>query len=150
MQIAREELQRLVESVWAAVLDLEARPAGPGGGDDFLTGWVPVSGAWEGCVLLACAPALACAAAARMFGVPAAEVTPDQVRDALGELTNMIGGNVKALLPGANALGLPAVADAGESLPDGPCLARLAFACGGLPFQVAVVAGTAVAPAARP
>ena len=49
------------------------------------------------------------AAAARMFSVPEAELTNEDLRDALGELTNMVGGNVKTLLPGSEFISLPTV-----------------------------------------
>jgi chemotaxis protein CheX len=147
-----EDVGRLVESVWAAVLDLEVRPGEPGasatgalpGGEDLLTGRVPITGAWEGRVLLACAQALAREAAGRMFGVPPGEVTAEQVHDALGELTNVVGGNVKALLPGMSRLGLPTVAPGGEGAA-GPCLLRLTFECRGLPLRV-VIEGKGVTP----
>ena len=33
----------------------------------------------------------------------------EDIDDALGELANVVGGNVKAVLPGPSALGLPEV-----------------------------------------
>ena len=40
----------------------------------------------------------------------AQEVEPDEVADAAGELVNIIGGNLKTLLPTPSKLGLPEVA----------------------------------------
>ena len=42
------------------------------------------------------------------------EVSLDDVRDALGEITNMIGGNVKALLPTPSRLSLPTVVEGAD------------------------------------
>ncbi len=42
---------------------------------------------------------------------PSAEL-PDHVQDALGELAYVVGGNVKAVLPGPSVLGLPEVGSA--------------------------------------
>ncbi|HVD28484.1 MAG TPA: chemotaxis protein CheX [Mycobacteriales bacterium] len=52
---------------------------------------------------------LARTAASAMFDRPAEALTDDEVADALGELTNMIGGNLKSLLPGPSRLSMPAV-----------------------------------------
>src|SRR3546814_11558410 len=38
------------------------------------------------------------------------EITPEDVTDAIGELVNMIGGNVKSLMPEPSILSLPMVA----------------------------------------
>ncbi len=135
--IERDEVCRLVGQVWGLVLGLDvgAGPCPPA--DAALAGSVPVRGAWQGRVVLRCDPALARLAAARMFGLRPEEVTDEQTRDALGELTNMVGGNLKGLLPGSSSLGLPAVAAAREG-PDEPCLVRVAFQCAGLPFEAAV------------
>ncbi len=43
------------------------------------------------------------------MGMEVDEVTEDDVADALGELANMIGGNVKSILPELSALSLPHV-----------------------------------------
>jgi chemotaxis protein CheX len=47
--------------------------------------------------------------AAALLGVDLDDVTPEDVRDALGELANIIGGNVKSLMPEPAALSLPVV-----------------------------------------
>ncbi len=140
--IERDEVCRLVGQVWGLMLGLDVGTAPSPPPAAALAGSVPVRGAWQGRVVLRCDPALARLAAARMFGVPAEEVTDEQTSDALGELTNMVGGNLKGLLPGSSSLGLPAVA-AGRECPDEPCLVRVAFQCEGLPFEAAVFGGSA-------
>lgn len=40
------------------------------------------------------------------------ELTDEDVYDSLGEVANIVGGNIKALVPGAGSLGLPVVAAA--------------------------------------
>jgi hypothetical protein len=39
----------------------------------------------------------------------------EEIADALGELANVVGGNVKAVLPGPSTLGLPEVGAAPEA-----------------------------------
>lgn len=49
-------------------------------------------------------------AAARLFGIPAHDVTEADLRDVAGELANVVGGNVKSMLPGPATLSLPVTA----------------------------------------
>lgn len=70
---------------------------------------VQLLGDWEGAVVVACSNDFGRQAAAEMFGTPADAITGEEITDALGELANMIGGNVKPLLPGAEHLSLPTV-----------------------------------------
>lgn len=69
---------------------------------------VTINGEWNGYVSVVCSRPLARRAAASMFGVTSDAVTADQIQDALAELANIIGGNVKALLPCPSQLSLPA------------------------------------------
>ncbi len=73
------------------------------------------------------------------ISMEADETVPrEDVVDALGELANVVGGNVKALLPEHGTLGLPKVAD---RLPDGHLAAavqRVPLAWRGHPFVVTV------------
>jgi chemotaxis protein CheX len=108
------EVHRLVSEIWSTVLGLDVEVADPPRdpeGERTITGFVHVSGDWHGTVSLACPTALALDAAATMFGTPVEELTDDDVKDALGELTNMTGGGVKSLLPGSCDLSLPTVVE---------------------------------------
>jgi chemotaxis protein CheX len=109
--------------------------------DDVTVGCVAVTGEWQGCVLLACPAQLARAAAAAMFDRPAEELTDDEVADALGELTNMIGGNIKSLLPGPSLLSMPAVtvgASYTVRIPRAVLVNRVALACEHLRLTVSI------------
>jgi len=66
-------------------------------------------------VVVRCSAAAARNAAAALLGVELDDVTTEDVTDALGELANIIGGNVKSLLPEPCALSLPHVLIHGES-----------------------------------
>lgn len=81
-----------------------ATPDRPG-----LTACVQINGEWQGAVLVQCSVAAASAITRLLLRVD--HVEPVEVRDAIGELANMIGGNVKALLPGPSRLSLPAVVE---------------------------------------
>ncbi|MBC8069835.1 MAG: chemotaxis protein CheX [Deltaproteobacteria bacterium] len=72
---------------------------------------VGIAGQWDGAVIVACSPATATELASIMFDVPASEVSTENLEDTLGELANMVGGNVKALLPPPCLLSLPTVVE---------------------------------------
>ena len=76
-----------------------------------------------------------------MFGAEPGDLSDDEVSDALGELTNMVGGNIKSLLPAPSQLSLPSVA-AGESctvrVPGAVRISRSALLCGTGPRHICV------------
>lgn len=107
-----EDLLQITEQIWTAYLDQDGTspllPVAADGASDVCAA-VSVTGAWQGHVVVACSSSASQHAAAALLGVEAAEVTGDDVADALGELANIIGGNVKVLLPEPCALSLPYV-----------------------------------------
>lgn len=70
---------------------------------------VQISGDWQGAVVLLCSSALAHAATAAMFDTEVGATTQADLDDAMGELANMIGGNIKNRLPQPCKLSLPTV-----------------------------------------
>lgn len=66
-----------------------------------------ITGAWDGSVSLFCSDRLSRRIASGMFGVPSGNVSIDDVQDALGELVNILGGNIKSLFPSPSQLSLP-------------------------------------------
>lgn len=133
--VSSDDIITITQEVWASILDLEltavpyegaALPA------PVLVAVVRISGAWEGTVQLECSQEHAHAAAAAMFAGGVGAVSGDEARDALGELANIVSGNVKSLLPAPSALCIPSVrlvsSGAGESEPGaGEPLRRVAF-----------------------
>lgn len=70
---------------------------------------VHISGTWNGSVTLSCSRELVRRAAGAMFQAHPDELDEAEIRDAFGELANMVGGQVKSLLPEPSQLSLPAV-----------------------------------------
>jgi chemotaxis protein CheX len=103
-----QHLQDITESVWVQFLGLAL---------ELVPNAVPlpaecasaigISGAWNGHVAVGCSRALARQAAARMFHHPEAGLSDAEWQDALKEIANIIGGNIKALLPSPSRLELP-------------------------------------------
>jgi chemotaxis protein CheX len=108
-----DDLRVIAEQVWSSYLDTDGTspliPAPAGDLTTHVTASVSVTGAWRGHVLVSCSDNASRNAAAALLGIELEEVTEDDVADALGELANIIGGNVKSLLPEPCALSLPHV-----------------------------------------
>lgn len=67
------------------------------------------AGFWSGVLILEVSQALACQFTAHFLSAEPPQAVDDDVRDVLGEIANMIGGNLKsAMAPGAS-LSLPEV-----------------------------------------
>lgn len=139
-----EQIVAITQDVWSsftgkAIGSVAEEPALEAG--DVTAGRVAVTGDWRGCVVLVCPTQLARAAASAMFDLPGERLSDDEVADALGELTNMIGGNIKSLLPGSSRLSMPAVtvgASSSISTPGAVLLNSVALACEGLPLTVSI------------
>jgi chemotaxis protein CheX len=113
-------VQEIVDETWSALLGAdEVLVPVPGEvSDDALSAWVAVSGPWTGVVVLTCGRATAEELSRTLLrGCSPGPLDADDVADAMGELANVVGGNVKALLPGPSVLGLP---DIGDRPPAGP------------------------------
>ncbi len=113
MLVCDVEMYRLVESIWSTMLGfpVEPTPDATPTANDPLTGSVQITGAWQGAVLLDCDMILGRRVAASMFDIEPDQVSKGDIFDAIGEVANMLGGNVKALLPESCHISLPAVVE---------------------------------------
>jgi chemotaxis protein CheX len=144
MTSTQDTIQDSVATIWSSILGLEARPtdkavAFTSRGN--LTGCILITGRWQGAVTLDCPEALAARATAVMFGLDRKDVDRDQTYDALGELTNMIAGNFKSLLPQPCDLSLPTVTqgtDYAFRIIDSEVVNRFGFECDDYPFVVTI------------
>ncbi|HEY4410234.1 MAG TPA: chemotaxis protein CheX [Acidimicrobiia bacterium] len=138
------ELTEITERVWSSLVEAPLLPREPGQpgpvpGARTFTGCVQITGAWEGAVTVHCSEELARQLTAAMFMVDPADTTTEEVGDALGELANMVGGNVKALMPEPCRISLPAVADGMDyrlSVPGARPLTAVTWTCLGEPLMV--------------
>lgn len=128
------ELAQIVESVFGTMMGLEVGDCGtpwfPGG--DRLTSAVHMAGDWNGALLLECDGRQACRFAGRFLSMDAPDTVDDVVRDVLGELANMIGGNLKCVLTRGIRLSMPSVVDGSDynlRVCGAEVQERLAFQC---------------------
>jgi CheY-specific phosphatase CheX len=73
-----------------------------------------MAGEWNGVVLLECDRTQACHFASRFLSIDQPNAVDNDVRDVLGELVNMIGGNMKCLLAPGIQLTMPSVVDGSD------------------------------------
>jgi chemotaxis protein CheX len=79
---------------------------------EVLSSWVDVVGPWTGSVVLTTGVQTAAELTRALLGSYAPELLEhEDVIDAFGEIANVVGGNVKAALPGSSALSLPEVGE---------------------------------------
>ena len=144
--VTPEQVHEIAQEVWESLLGMSLLPH-PLGADapalqgESMTGCVHVSGEWNGSVFLQCGVEVAAALAEAMFAADPGTLSDDEVSDALGELTNMVGGNVKSLLPAPSRLSVPSIA-VGQScsvrVPGAVLLDRVVLVCAPGPLHISV------------
>jgi CheY-specific phosphatase CheX len=146
MTVKDSELTQIVSTIWQSVLAMDCDPTDdlPGACAGTMLGCVQIAGVWQGAVVMGCPRGFAANAAAIMFGVRTADCTVTDMQDAVAELTNMIGGNVKGLLTDGEAchLSQPSVvvgSDYATRLPGTQSLNRVALSCGNYVIVVHVL-----------
>ena len=102
-----------LEQVWGSMLftamDLWSDESAPELGDG-VQAQIELRGDWNGRIVLTCDSDVASQITGAMLGTSADEIiTEDDVRDAVGEVLNVVGGSVKGALGGTMSLGLPGV-----------------------------------------
>src|SRR5579871_5123602 len=132
LSVYRDDVGRIVVSVFQTMLQLNASPAEstwtPAA--EGLTAAIYFAGSWKGAVLLECTRQQAFEFTHRLMSIDRPGTVNGDVRDALGELANMLAGNLKSVLPRGVDLSMPSVVEGtdyslrvcGESLID-----RMAF-----------------------
>jgi len=105
------DVTRIVEDVFRTMLGVTVSPAEALGSPalNSLTAAVHFVGEWKGVVLLQCGLPEALAFTACLLPGPDRSGMDEDVRDALGEVVNMVGGNLKSVLPPGVALSIPTV-----------------------------------------
>lgn len=149
MTAVDDAIREITASIWETLftLPLEAvddADAATVVREPTVTGCVTIEGAWHGAVLLSCERALGERLAGQLFRSSSAST--EEVRDTVGELTNMLAGNLKALLPDPSRISLPAVAVGGDydlSVVGTEKVSAVRFRCDGAHLEVSLHEGQA-------
>jgi hypothetical protein len=143
LAVDEDVVRFIVEQVWESLLQA---PAVPWSGDAPAHGLtvaaeVTLAGDWNGAVRLTCDAATAERLAGTMLGTDDESLPDDDVHDAVGEIVNVIGGNVKGSLDGSTSLGLPTVA-VGAVASSAPPVSKCVVEWQGAPVTVEVLAAS--------
>lgn len=139
------DIRALAQEVWETMVGLDvqvAEEAVVAGDHNVVVGVIRLAGSsWSGTVALHCTEELAQKATALMFDMELDELDDELITDAVGELTNMVGGGMKTRLELSADLSLPTVISGAKfkcSFPKQERLTREWFSIEGLPFVIDV------------
>lgn len=139
------EINQFVTDIWSTFLNMQVtatdQPFKPVGKDNTLAGCVQITGEWQGTVTLYAPKALGRKIAASMYAMEESDIDDQMVQDVMGEITNMIAGNIKSLLPTPCSISLPSVAVTDYDLhhPGSEPLTTVNFKCDEHPFLVVML-----------
>jgi chemotaxis protein CheX len=129
VEVNENDLAEMVEQVWMSYLDPEGVnpliPTYDENQSSEVHSSVSITGSWTGHIVYASSTVAAQRAAAAFLAMEPDEVSPEDLSDVLGELANIVGGNVKAMLPPGCFLSLPQVVMAPESATRYPNAVRI-------------------------
>ena len=113
-RVTSEELAVVTQNVWSTLLSLDVSPVALERGNlpTLTTGVIEIHGAFTGAVTLEMPYRLAQIATSMVLKRATNSVTQEDVDDVLGEMTNILGGNIKAMLPEPSRLSLPMILQA--------------------------------------
>ncbi|AGZ46367.1 chemotaxis protein CheX [Actinoplanes friuliensis] len=127
--VSADDLAEMVEQVWVSYLDPEGvAPLVPNGEvkqPSEVHSTVSITGTWHGHLVYASSREAAKKAAAAFLAMEPDEVGQEDISDVLGELANIVGGNVKAMLPAGCFLSLPTVVLAPDTASYYPAAERI-------------------------
>jgi hypothetical protein len=153
MKFAEVELRQIAEATWKIVLQDELKHnsyhARPADIKDPIAACAQIAGDWQLAVALICPVSAARYAATAMFAAAEAELSYDDIDDAMRELINIITGNIKGMLSGSSRLSLPILVKAMDfklMFPRHVLLAEAQFTYRGEPLCVMLLGEDKLAP----
>jgi chemotaxis protein CheX len=129
VEVNENDLAEMVEQVWLSYLDPEGIspliPTHEKNQPTEVHSSVSITGSWTGHLVYASSLVAAKRAAAAFLAMETDEISQEDLSDVLGELANIVGGNVKAMLPPGCFLSLPQVVMAAETATKYPSAVRI-------------------------
>jgi chemotaxis protein CheX len=143
VQFLEKEVQQYTQLVCSTLLGYEVNPL-PGSYDissaDTVSGSVQVTGKWHGIIMISLPSTMVNTLTENLFSLEPGKASTEDRKDAVGELINMIGGNIKALLPQPSTLSVPLLALEGNSqyFPSTKTVTHCQFGCDGKTFALSL------------
>jgi chemotaxis protein CheX len=109
----KQDLEAVVGSVFSTMMGVDVWPSDTPcpASAGLLTGAVYLTGQWNGAIFIHCHSQQACDFTGRFVGMPPPDAVDDDVRDVMGELANMIAGNLKCTFCPGIRISVPSVVD---------------------------------------
>lgn len=140
------EIRDVVAATWSDMFGIEARDrteAIPTADrQHYLSAFVNITGNWVGTVVIEYSPGMARCLTARTYRCEPSEVDFDQMRDVLGEVSNIVAGQLKKGLPDGCYLSLPSIVaglDYQLIVPNAKVVDRVSFETDADAFQVTLL-----------
>lgn len=136
-RIPPEIVADLVSVAWQTFVGTELVPVeavGPTDPDSVVCSAISIGGPWSATVLFHCNRVLAREGAATVLGMDPDEMDEADMLDIIGELANIIGGNVKGFVSDSDSewsLSLPVVSEGMQIVPGSRLATEVAFMCDG-------------------
>jgi chemotaxis protein CheX len=124
VRIAKEVFGNMVD-LYVEATDMPWEPQ-----TEIVTSAIYFTDPWQGALFVECAINLAFAFTSRLMGIETPTAVDEDVCDAMGELANMIAGNLKALMPANVGISIPSIVrghDYAVRLRGGTVLSKTAF-----------------------
>ncbi len=140
MQFDEPTLAQVVSDVCSTMLEL---PITTGGQnlvlEDPLVATVKITGEWQAAVEVATTRTVVRIIAAQMFALPPESLQTADLYDALGEVANMVGGNLKGIANSELDLSLPSVVEHEVIADSAAHIIAVNMKCAGHPFRIRLI-----------
>jgi len=139
-----ETLEQTVSSVFETMMgvDIAGVQAGWSTDSSRVTATLHFAGVWSAVLMLEVTRPLACFLAGHFLDTEPPQEVNDDVRDVVGELANMVGGNLKSVLAPGALLSIPEVIDGKDfnlRISAGKTCAESVFRCEAGLFRVTLI-----------
>lgn len=128
---APEVVADLVSMAWGTFIDSPIAPIDePVTAEHLVCASISINGPWSATLLLYCDRDVATASTARVLGMEPGDVDRADMLDIMGELANIVGGNLKGAISDdthAWKLSLPVVSDGMQAVPGSELTTSVSF-----------------------
>ncbi|MEL6106419.1 MAG: chemotaxis protein CheX [Planctomycetota bacterium] len=110
--IPSEDLHQMVKEAFDSMVGIPVEPVSEEEateGCDCVQSSVRISGDWNAHLVVTAPSSLATDIACSMFDLSEGDITEEEILDSIGEIANILGGNVKAAVGGTCELSIPRV-----------------------------------------
>ncbi len=144
MQNYSQEIREYAEFIWTSQFGMSvtsSQSSAPQDRSDLVLGIVNITGKEPASVVVKIEPKLIESLTEIMFALDKGKATQDEMRDAISEITNQIGGNLKSLMPQPSSLSIPVVIldDKKPQFPHAKPVTDVAFECQAGKFWVSIL-----------